>query len=514
MQVGDASRTQLARVARGGAHNLAGAGISSICGFALVVIVTNYFDADTAGTLFSSTSLFVVVTALAVFGSETGIAHFMLKFEEEGRGGDLPALLRTGRRTVLLLSIVLTIAGLAAADPIAGALGLHDSSSPTLIRVLAVAVPFAAVSQFLLGETRAMGRMRPTVAVDLLIRPLSQLSGAWMVGIAGGGLIALTISWSLPFVVLSFASAFLARQLVRNRRVRWSGAPTVEQPVIRREFWRYTVPRGIAMLCQVIIQRADIILIAAIVGVEEAAVYTAATRFVAVGQMGVRAIQVALLARFSQLIARRDMGTLADVFKISTAWSMGALWPIYTATASAAGLYLGIFGDGYRGSDGIWVVVTMAIGMMAATAAGPLDTLLLMSGRSVASLVNGVVAVIANVVLCLVLIPAWGILGAAVAWTVAVIIRNAMAFVQVVRDLGLTPFSRAGAVIAAAVALCYAAPLGTLSALDALSVPVFVAAFVAGSSLYGAIVWRARGALALTALRSATAEPNIPAVAG
>ena len=172
--------------------------------------------------------------------------------------------------------------------------------------------------------------------------------------------------------------------------------------------------------------------------------------------MSSQAISNVLMPRLAQLLPRRDMETVSDVFKVSTAWSMAVAWPLYAVIASSASLYLDVFGAQYVGNDGVPVVVTMSVAMMIATAAGALDSVLLMSGRSLASLANGLVAASLNVALCLVLIPWIGIVGAAIAWAAAVLVRNLLAFILVRHDLGLTPLSRAAAVVAAAVIGCYA----------------------------------------------------------
>ena len=56
--------------------------------------------------------------------------------------------------------------------------------------------------------------------------------------------------------------------------------------------------------------------------------------------------------------------------------------------------------------------------MLVATAVGPVDIVLLMSGKSLWNLLNTAVAVTANIVLNLLLIPHLGITGAAIAWAV------------------------------------------------------------------------------------------------
>ena len=177
------------------------------------------------------------------------------------------------------------------------------------------------------------------------------------------------------------------------------------------------------------IQRVDIILIAALRSPMEAAIYTAATRFVALGQFGTQAIQQVVQPKFTALLAKDETESLKDVYQISAAWSMALAWPMYAVVGSAPLAYLAIFGPEYA-AEGVTVVVLMALAMLFAVATGPADTLLLMSGRSALSLINSLTALALDIGLCLVLIPKMGITGAAVAWAVAVSIRCMLAVVQ------------------------------------------------------------------------------------
>lgn len=498
----DEARSQLTGVARGGALNLAGAVVGALAGFGLVAVVARSFDADSAGVLFSSTALFLVVVGLAVFGADTALNHFVLRFEELGRSADIAPLIRIARRPVMWSSSAVALVVLVAADPIADALGLDHPRAGAALRVLALAVPFAAWAQLTLALTRALGRMRPTVVVDSILRSAAQVVAVAVVGVLGGGLTWLTVAWAGPYVLAALLAAPIATRYVRRRSRRWESGGSSDLPRLRAEYHRYAVPRGVARMSQIVIQRADVVIIAAVRGPAEAAVYTAATRFVVVGQMAAQAISNVLMPRLAQLLSRRDLTTVGAVFKVSTAWSIAVTWPVYAATAGLATGYLRIFGDGYGGAEGIAVVVIMSIAMMFATAAGALDTVLLMSGRSVASLVNAGVSAVLNVGLCLALIPVVGIRGAAVAWASAVVVRNLLSYVQVRRDLGITPVSRVGATVATASLICFAGPTALLSLTGTASPAAVVGALAAGSAAYAAVVWRSRSALELAVFRS------------
>ena len=74
----------------------------------------------------------------------------------------------------------------------------------------------------------------------------------------------------------------------RHRRTVTIGAGVGKRH--RGGFWRFTGPRALATLAQITIQRIDIVLVAIILGPAEAAIYTAATRFLVAGQFGNAAV--------------------------------------------------------------------------------------------------------------------------------------------------------------------------------------------------------------------------------
>ena len=125
---------------------------------------------------------------------------------------------------------------------------------------------------------------------------------------------------------------------------------------------------------------------------------------------------------------------------------MIAAWPLYLVTGGVRAALDGRLRRGYDvASD---VVVILSLTMLLATACGPVDSVLLMAGRSWLSLRNSIVALAVNVGLNVVLIPLYGIRGAAIAWAVAIVVRNLLPLVQVRRHLGLWPLTRSTVAVA------------------------------------------------------------------
>lgn len=488
---------QLERIARGATASLAGAAVSAVAGFTVVVIVTQAFSRTDAGALFSASSLFVIVLAVVGLGIDAGLGRFLLRHVAERRWDWAHACLRNTAAVTAVSGTIATAIMWVLAEPVASLIGLPAAEGPTVVRLFAMAVVASAMGNWALGASRAFANIRQTVLIEKLCRSILQLVLVAACAWTATDLTTLSLAWALPSVLLAPVALLGLRRVVRAM----VPASAARAPEATREFWRFTTPRSIAQVAQLIVQRIDIILIAALLSPAAAAVYTAATRFVPLGQLGTQAIQQVVQPRFTHLLATGQRGALAEVVRTTTAWNVAVAWPLYLVVGSMAGVYLQLFGQGFA-SDGLAVVVIMVLGMLVGVASGPVDTILLMSGRSWLSLGNALLALVVDVIGCLILIPPMGIAGAAVAWSAAVIVKSALGFAAVWRFEGLSPLSKASRLVMVASAVCFALPGLALSLLGLANLLTLLALLASGGYCYFRVLRRSSGLLRLEALRA------------
>jgi O-antigen/teichoic acid export membrane protein len=492
-------RVQLETLARRGTASVLGAGFSALFGVALVVIVTNGFAPTVAGTLFSATSVFLILESFALLGTDTGLVKWLPAQLASGRAADVSRTLVVAAVPVLGLSVC----GAAALYVAAPALAPHlvgSGAAPTMtvmLRTLALVMPVAALQDLMLAATRGTGTMRPTVVVENFGRLGLQALAVLVVYLTGGGVLALSLAWSWPYLLGLVASGYWLRVLIAGGQA--TGPPT-PWFILAREFWAYTAPRAIARVTQTALKRSDIVLVAALASPADAALYTAATRFIVLGQLFVQSVQQALAPHVSSLFARGETRAANSVFQAATLWSVIASWPFYLVLAGFSPALMGVFGDGYDvASD---VVLILSLTMLLATACGPVDSVLLMAGRSWLSLRNSTVALAVNIALNIVLIPLDGIRGAAIAWSVAIVVRNLLPLAQVRLQLAMWPVTRSTVQVSLLAFACFGAvdvivyTVETPMALDVVMLGLGSVGY-----LFGIWSWRAR--LGLEAFRSA-----------
>lgn len=483
-------------IARGGVLNLAGAGITAVTGVLLTVVVTRTFTKSDAGIFFALTSIFLLAETIARLGSGTGLIYFTARM----RSLDRPEMIRAFQRVALTPVVIAALVGglvLGIAAPVfAGMAGGNSATVRLGVIVLAVLLPVTTLSDVLMSATRGYGTMLPTVALDKIARPLVQV-GLVAAAVAGGSVAMLAGAWAAPWVGSALLAAWWLHRLGRSSPR--SPAPA-SAPAPWREFWRFSAPRAVNSLAQLAQQRLDIVLITVLIGPAPAAVYTAATRFLVVGQQVQQAISTAAQPRLAEVLAVDDRGSARTVYQGATAWIVLICWPLYLLCAVFAGEVLAVFGHGYAaGRPVIWV---LSGAMLVATGCGMVDMLLNMGGRTSWTLANSLLSLTVMVTVDVLLIPRLGILGASIGWAAAIVANNGLPLAQLLVVLRLHPFGRATLAAAALSALCFGVLPGAVSLFlpgDLLAAGVSA---LAGTAVFLAVCLRRRETLGLPSLRA------------
>ena len=486
---------ELRRLGRGSAANLVGAAVAGLTTFALTVAVTRGVSKENAGLFFAATSLFILAAAIGQLGTPTGLVYFLSRNRAWGTVERIHGYVRTAAWPVFAVAGLTCVAVFVLAEPFAGLLAAgHVDETAAILRALALFVPAASVGTFYLSATRGMGTMRPSVLLDQMLRPGLQLAlvlvAALWLGAAG-----LPWAWALPYLPFAILAVLAWRRLVATVP---KPAEPIDRKAVRREFWRFTAPRALASVGQVVMQRLDIILVAAISGPIQAAVYTAATRFLVVGQMVNRALSTAVQPRLGEQLARGAVDATNTLYRTSTAWLMMLVWPAVLTCIMYADTVLSVFGPGY--TDGRPVLLVLSFAWLFASGCGMVDMVLNMAGRTMWNLVNVALAVGINLGLDLWLIPIHGILGAAIGWAAAIVVTNALALTQIAVSLGLHPVGRGPIIIGAAAPLCFVGLALLARPFVGMSLAAQAGVWAASVVVYGVVVLVFRRPLQLRAL--------------
>jgi O-antigen/teichoic acid export membrane protein len=485
--------TPLSRVARGSVATLAGAAVSTVVGFGLTVVITRGLTKAEAGVFFSVTSLFLVVVSVGLLGTDLGLVYFVSRARALGRPEAIAGYLRTALLPVFCVGAAMSVTIFAAAPTLGRLTNPHHAGEASrYLHTLALFVVPACLATALLAATRGLGTMRAGVLVEQIGRQLAQLALV-SVAVAAASTRWIGWAWALPYCGSFLAALLWCRRL--RRLVLEPDPPATAPPSPARVFWRFTLPRTLASIAQLLLQRVDIVLVAALAGAADAALFTASTRFVVVGQAAGYAISLALQPQLASELARDDLPGARRLFRTSTAWLVGFTWPLYLTFCVHGRELLSVFGGGYL--SGATILALVSCGLLVGTAVGDVDSVLVMSGRTIVSMANTVLGLAVMIFLDLWLIPRHGALGAAFGWGGALVVKNIAGLVQVHRVYRMHSFSTASALAMGLSAACFGGISGSARLLLGSGLWAFVSGLLLAALAYLAGLWMLRGPLHL-----------------
>jgi O-antigen/teichoic acid export membrane protein len=339
--------------------------------------------------------------------------------------------------------------------------------------------------------------MLPTVAADRILRPLLQIVLVAIVAFSGAGAAPVAWAWSLGVAASLVAGALWLRALANVRANRATATPST---LTVGEFWSFTLPRSFASVFRVGVQWLDIILVGGLISPRAAAIYTVATRLLQAGFLAVDAVGQAVEPMFSTLLTSREHDRAGDLYQGATGWLVGLTWPLFLAMWIFAPAVLGLFGSEYR--EATAVVAILAGSALIGSGFGPVDVLLVMSGKTMWSFWNSAVSLSLNVALNFLLIPSLGLRGAALAWAVSRIVANLLPLIEVRILYGFHPFGTGWRVAAALSLVVFGLGGLTTRYLAGDTFLVFLGYGIAAAAIYVAAAWKWRTQLQLAAFTS------------
>ena len=497
------------RLARAGGLALGGFVVSAILQLGLVLVVTHGLGRTEAGVVLEAVAIFSLVSAWVGFGADTGLVRWLSALLATHRTWQLRPVIVTALVPVV---IVATLAGavLWVIAPWLSTLVFNESQTPATteaLRLLALFLPFGTVAGIAAAGSRGLSRIVPYVAIVNVGIPGARIVAVALAVVFAGSLTSVLVAWSMPLVVAALvAVAILWAAAGRIAAGDHAEPEAGRAPGLRREFWSFAAPRGLATICGQTISWLDVVLVGAFSSPRNAAVYAAASRIAILGAYALQAAGMVISPEFSRHHTLRDWEGLGALYRQATVWTMMLGWPFYVSVVAFPAVLMRVFGHDY--TNGATALTIIGAAQLVNLATGNITFVLLMTGRSRLNLLNATLACTVNVALNLLLIPRYGITGAALAWAATIVGVNMLELGEAWRAIRLRPFSRRYAGAAAAVLVCWGAAAAVVRLAAGESVAAFAAYLVIGALGYVVVLARSPETAGVRTLLAVGLKPN------
>lgn len=210
---------------------------------------------------------------------------------------------------------------------------------------------------------------------------------------------------------------------------------TVRPRYATRVWLKTSIPMGVGLLLQFVVQRLDIIFVGLLLAADSTGAYAAAARVASLAIFGLRAAEVMAAPLIAQHYARGEFGQLQAV--VTRTCRMTTLFTLFLSliVLPAPGVILGLFGNEFRVAS--LALIILFIGQVVNSLTGPVGYLLSMTAYEREMMYLDALSVLLIIISLPVGIHFWGIIGAALATSIVLATLNISRWILVKRKIGI-----------------------------------------------------------------------------
>jgi O-antigen/teichoic acid export membrane protein len=405
----------------------------------MIAAVARSIGASGLGSLLVAVTIVTAAGNAARLGAATGIVRWLPEYLENGRGRRAGAMVWIALSPTVVAGSLVALLLFLGSDRIGSVLVNNGTSNAAeYIRWLAPTVPAAAATFVILVVARGLGAVGPYVVLETVVRPILQCAATVAVCLWHPTPAGLAVAWAAPFGVEAVLALVWVRRIWNVAVSDTAEVTPVSSRQVARDYWRFTSPQAGADVFLAITQRLDILFMAAFASASAAAIYGGALRYFSAGGTLLSAAIIVVGPPISRAFARRQIGTVSQLYRRTTATIATIGLPLYLALGIFSTAAMRVFGHEF-GSGGTALSI-MSAGMILSITAGPVSTVLALGGASKTSSAWTIGAAGLGVTCDILLIPPFGLVGGAVALAAATAVANLGPLRSLYRRFAIHPF--------------------------------------------------------------------------
>lgn len=361
-----------------------------------------------------------VLAVVARFGLDTSLVRYVSSHVATGEGPSPAA----ASRSALALAVAVGLGVMGVGFVVVTAWpGESTALRETWLWGLAL-VPLFGVTYVAQGVLRGLHRVGLAEVPFMIVRPLAVAAVIGVAYLAGYRLDGTTaMVWTVAVMV--GVAAYGMGQL------RWAVRTGVKpSPVVERgaSAWGYRTWIGVSLpfllisLTQTVQGQTALLAVGWIEGTTEAGIYNVAARVMLLLNFGLVASNMILASMIAKVWAEGDMARLQKMVAMASVVVTAYTIVVGTALLLGGPWVLSLFGDEFAG--GYATLVILVAGMAVNTLAGPVGYLMSMTKHPWVTTKAMAFGAVLNIVLSILLIPRFGIEGAAAAEAISTVAWN------------------------------------------------------------------------------------------
>ena len=427
----------LHKVAKGSIIVYIGSLLSALLIFLGRLIIIRYYSQSDYGIF----SLALVIITIISFIASLGLAEGTIRSIAYTRGKEeykkIPVLISSSVIISIISGIIFGISIFLLSDYIANIV-FNDPSLVNPLRVISIGIPFLTTIDILVSIFRGFNQVKPTVYFHYILINLLFPIFLFAVIFFDSSIIYIYYSYVASTILVSILLLIYIYRYTSPKKVfsiRLTISPAAKKLV------SFSLPLLGSTILYMLVIWTDTLILGVLRTSSEVGQYNAATPLAQFLSFPLLSIGLIYMPVLSELYARGKMDEIRRNYSILTKWLSFTVFPLFLILFLYADTIVSfLFGQEYLISANALRI--LAFGYMIRNLAGQSTATLIGIGENQFILYSTFVVAILNIILNLILIPIWGIEGAAVATAIALFSTNLFKCIKIYLKIGASPLSR------------------------------------------------------------------------
>ncbi len=401
-------------------------GIST--GYIFILLVTRNFGAEVMGIVALSLTILQISTVIGCLGFDTALLRFVAEYSSQNRPDLVKEVYVKAIEIIVPFSLFLSVF-LFFSTPYISKYIFHKETMSIYFQIVSFAILPMVLVSINSASLRGLKKIKEYMFLhDVSIFLFSTIMLVVILFFLREKYVPI-ITYTISLIFVAFLSLVI---WLKNSKL---NLISHKNSLKLKDILNTSLPMLLASSLIFIMQWTDTIMIGMFKTETEVGVYNVTLKVAMLTSVGLFAINSIAAPKFAEFYGKRDMKGLAKVAQQSTKLIFWSSFPILLILFIFPSFILGIFGGEFK--VGVFALMVLALGQFVNSISGSVGYILQMTGKHRVFQNIILAATIINIVLNAVLIPVYGINGAAFASMVSLFFWNLTSVVYIRKNLNI-----------------------------------------------------------------------------
>jgi len=397
----------LTTILEGAKIDLAGRIFNAAIRYFYVFLLARFLGAELMGIFFLGIIIVEISGVFSRLGLETGVIKYVSIFLSQSDDQRTKGIIKSALLLSVMTSIIIAIVLFSCAEFIANDI-FKKPGLNLILKILSVSLPFSSAMFILLSATQGFHTLKYKVYVEFLTNPALNIFLLILIFAIGFSLEGAALTFVFAFFFCSFLSFYFLKVLFPG--ITSSKLKTIFET---KKLIKFSSPLILINLLSLLMMWTDILMLGYFKSGADVGIYNTVVKTAFFINFIIMSFTSIFAPRISELYFNKQKKELEALFKTVTRWIFGMSIPLFIIIVIFAKNILSLFGEQFI--SGSTSLVILAVAHLANASVGAVRYVLMMSENEKIVMYNTVIFSILNILLNMILIPKYGINGAALA---------------------------------------------------------------------------------------------------